>query len=85
MKKIVSVVLAIVMVFSITIPVFAQGQTTTNYDGNPVVIVRGIDFAGLTYEDGTKAYDYTVNGEAKAQGEALIRELTEKGYRVKLQ
>jgi hypothetical protein len=55
MKKIVSVVLAIVMVFSITIPVFAQGQTTTNYDGNPVVIVRGIDFAGLTYEDGTKA------------------------------
>ncbi len=55
MKKIVSVVLAIVMVFSITIPVFAQGQSTVNYDGNPVVIVRGIDFAGLTYEDGSKA------------------------------
>ena len=55
MKKIISVVLAIVLVFSITIPVFAQGQTTANYDGNPVVIVRGIDFAGLTYEDGSKA------------------------------
>ena len=55
MKKIVSVVLAVVLVFSITIPVFAQGQSSANYDGNPVVIVRGIDFAGLTYEDGSKA------------------------------
>ena len=55
MKKIVSVVLAVVLVFSITIPAFAQGQNANNYDGNPVVIVRGIDFAGLTYEDGSKA------------------------------
>lgn len=61
MKKIVSVVLAIVMVFSITIPVFAQGQSTVNYDGNPVVIVRGIDFAGLTYEDGSKALSVDLN------------------------
>ncbi len=55
MKKIVSVVLAVVLVFSVTIPAFAQGQSAVNYDGPPVVIVRGIDFAGLTYENGSKA------------------------------
>ncbi len=61
MKKIVSVILAVVLVFSITIPAFAQGQSTVNYDGNPVVIVRGIDFAGLTYEDGSKALNVDLN------------------------
>ncbi len=55
MKKIVSVFLAVVMVFTVAVPVFAQGQNTVNYDGNPVIVVRGIDFAGLTYEDGSKA------------------------------
>ncbi len=55
MKKIVSVFLAVVMVFAVALPAFAQGQNTVNYDGNPVIVVRGIDFAGLTYEDGSKA------------------------------
>ena len=58
MKKLISVLLAIVMVFAITVPAFAaEGDATisNSYDGNPVIIVRGIDFAGLTYEDGEKA------------------------------
>ncbi len=55
MKKLVSVILAVAMICSIAVPAFAQGESTVDYDGNPVVIVRGIDFAGLTYEDGSKA------------------------------
>ena len=58
MKKLLSVLLAIVMIFTITVPAFAAQNTETgaeNYDGNPVIIVRGIDFAGLTYENGEKA------------------------------
>ena len=58
MKKLLSVLMAIVMIFTITVPAFAaEGDATTSnsYDGNPVIIVRGIDFAGLTYENGEKA------------------------------
>ncbi len=58
MKKILSVLLAIVMTFTITVPAFAadsNATTSDSYDGNPVIIVRGIDFAGLTYENGEKA------------------------------
>jgi len=44
------------MVFSLCSPVFAAEETVTDYDGNPVVIVRGIDFGGLVnLDDGTKA------------------------------
>ena len=61
MKKVLSVLLAIVMIFTITVPAFAAQKTATaaeNYDGNPVIIVRGIDFAGLTYvSSGKKALD----------------------------
>ncbi len=62
MKKIVSVLLAIALVFTITVPAFAAQETaiaSENYDGNPVIIVRGIDFAGLTYENGNKALNIT--------------------------
>ncbi len=58
MKKLLSVFLAIVMIFTITVPAFAVDgdvPVENSYDGNPVIIVRGIDFAGLTYENGEKA------------------------------
>ena len=55
MKKLISVLLAAAMVFSLVVPSFAQEDVTADYDGCPVIIVRGIDFAGLTYEDGSKA------------------------------
>lgn len=61
MKKIISVLLAIVMIFTITIPAFAvegDAETVNSYDGNPVIIVRGIDFAGLTYKNGEKALNF---------------------------
>ncbi len=61
MKKILSVFLVIVMMFTITVPAFAAEDASgaESYDGNPVIIVRGIDFAGLTYADGTKALDFS--------------------------
>ncbi len=56
MKKLVSVILAVSLLFAICIPAFAvEAKTQSNYNGLPVIIVRGIDFAGLTYPDGTKA------------------------------
>ncbi len=61
MKKIISVLLVALMLFSVTIPAFAaenEGGAAVSYDGNPVIIVRGIDFAGLTYEDGSKALTF---------------------------
>ncbi len=62
MKKFISIFMSLVMAFTICIPAFAADDYVyeTDYDGNPVIIVRGIDFAGLTYEDGTKALQ--VNG-----------------------
>ena len=56
MKKVFSVILAITLLFSMCIPAFAVEEAKeSNYNGLPVIIVRGIDFAGLTYPDGTKA------------------------------
>ena len=56
MKRVFSVILAITLLFSMCIPAFAvEAKTQSNYNGLPVIIVRGIDFAGLTYPDGTKA------------------------------
>ena len=56
MKRIFSVILVITLLFSMCIPAFAvEAKTQSNYNGLPVIIVRGIDFAGLTYPDGTKA------------------------------
>lgn len=56
MKKVVSIILAITLLFAMCVPAFATGtKSESNYNGLPVIIVRGIDFAGLTYPDGTKA------------------------------
>ncbi len=58
MKKIISVLLTVVMLFAMSVPAFAADGNQVpaqEYEGNPVVIVRGIDFAGLTYEDGSNA------------------------------
>ncbi len=56
MKKVVSIILAVTLLFAMCVPAFATGtKSESNYNGLPVIIVRGIDFAGLTYPDGTKA------------------------------
>lgn len=51
MKKIISVILAVTMIFTLMIPSFARNQA----EEYPVIIVRGIDFGGLTHEDGSPA------------------------------
>ncbi len=56
MKKVISVILAFTLLLAMSVPAFAvDGKSESNYNGLPVIIVRGIDFAGLTYPDGTKA------------------------------
>ncbi len=55
MKKICALMLSLIMVFSMCVPAFAAETQENAYDGNPVVIVRGIDFGGLTYLDSGEA------------------------------
>ncbi len=55
MKKLISFVLAIVLTFSLCVPAFAAEEATVKYDGDPIVVVRGIDFAGLVNADGSSA------------------------------
>ena len=61
MKKILALLLSAVMVFSICSPVLAAEEAAPDYEGNPVVIVRGIDFTSLVnLKDGTKAMQVDV-------------------------
>lgn len=63
MKKFISILLTVLMVFTLSVPAFAadgDAAADENYDGPPVVVVRGIDFAGLTYEDGSKALTFNI-------------------------
>lgn len=53
MKKLIALVLALVLSFSLCIPAFAAEETAT--PERPIVVVRGIDFAGLVKEDGSSA------------------------------
>ena len=61
MKKFVSFILALVMAFSVAVPSFAAEEAEKAYDGDPIVIVRGIDFGGLIHEDGSKALAFNFN------------------------
>lgn len=60
MKRIISVLLCLVMAFSLAVPSFAAETEAADYDGYPVVIVRGINFTGLLNEDGTKALQFSL-------------------------
>ncbi len=61
MKKVISLVLACIMLFGLTIPAFAADNTATaDYDNTPVVIVRGIAFGSLTYDDGSLALNVDI-------------------------
>ncbi len=53
MKKLIAVVLALVLSFSLCIPAFAAEETAQ--PERPIVVVRGIDFAGLINADGSSA------------------------------
>ena len=60
MKKIIALVLSLVMVFGMAIPAFAADTAENDYDGYSVIVVRGIDFGGLTYEDGSLALNVDI-------------------------
>ena len=61
MKKVLALLLSVIMVFSLCSTAFAAQEDVTAYNGNPVVIVRGIDFGSLTYTDsGEKAMKVNV-------------------------
>ena len=87
MKKLFSVFLAALLTFTMCVPALATEETVMKYEGDPVVIVRGIDFGGLVHGDGSKAlqfkiedlldflYDFaydTVKGEDDAFETALL-------------
>ncbi len=56
MKKTISLILALVMVFMMSVPAFAADRVNgdnyykPDYDGYPVIVVRGINFGGLSYK-----------------------------------
>lgn len=57
MKKVISLLLSAIMLFSLCVPASAADTATeaVEYDGDPIVIVKGIDFASLVKEDGSNA------------------------------
>lgn len=57
-KKTLSVVLVILMIAGTMPMAFATETQTVEYDGDPIVVVRGIDFAGLVKSDGSKAISF---------------------------
>ena len=57
-KKTLSVVLVILMVAGTMPMAFAEETSAVAYDGDPIVVVRGIDFAGLVKADGSKAISF---------------------------
>ena len=87
MKKVISLILSIVMIFGLVTVAFAgeenNGSNTdaVEYDGYPLVIVRGMDLNGIYYEYGTENQEKAFKGvEAKdiisvlfkAIGQAII-------------
>ncbi len=56
MKKLLSIFLALVMLFCMSLPVTAvTDDGAESYDGYPLVVVRGIDFGGFYLEDKSPA------------------------------
>ena len=67
MKKIISIVLAVAMVFTMSAPAFAQGNeehNPTECENIPVIVVRGMDFGGLYTDVGTENQAPAINVDA---------------------
>ena len=58
MKKLVALMLSAILMLSLFVPAFAVEEKPEPYNGDPIVIVRGIDFGGLIHEDGSKALKF---------------------------
>lgn len=55
LRKSLSILLAVLMIVASMPMAFATETKAAEYDGDPIVVVRGIDFAGLVNGDGSKA------------------------------
>lgn len=82
MKKLLSLILSIVLIFTVTVPALAaSSQEVTEHD--PVVLVRGMDFGNVMLDPGTdeqrKAVDFSVSTIFSAVAESSIITRTIKG------
>lgn len=82
MKKVISLILALIMIFTLAMPGFAAQDKAANdkaYDGYPVIIVRGINFGGLIYKsDGSLAMSFKAEDIFKLIGNLLKGALIDK-------
>ena len=59
MKKFISLFLSLIMILTVTVPASAVTEKDgTNYEGYPLVVVRGIDFGGFYLEDKSPAISF---------------------------
>lgn len=72
MKKIISLVLVLVLTFTMAVPAFAaqdEKASDSTYDGYPIIIVRGINFGGLIYKSsGSLAMNFKAEDVFKLLG-----------------
>ena len=52
-RKILSVILALIMALSVSVTAFAETEKAPEYDGYPLILIRGMDFNGIYYKLGT--------------------------------
>ncbi len=67
MKKVISLLLAAVMLFSFAVPSYAaeEKHETESCEDVPVILVRGMDFGGLYLDYGTENQQPAINTDAK--------------------
>ena len=78
MKKLISILLAVVMTFSLMVPAFAQNDEKCDCGKTPVIVVRGLDFGGLYFnpddaENRTPVLSVDAKGIIGAVFKALIK------------
>lgn len=78
MKKLISLLLAAVMAFSVMVPAFAENDETCDCGNTPLIVVRGLDFGGLYFnpddaENRTPTISVDAGGIIGAVFKALIK------------
>lgn len=65
MKKVISIILSVVMIFTMLVPSFAAEKVSSDECGNyPVVLIRGMDFGGLYVDYGMESEQPALNVDA---------------------
>ena len=90
LRKSLSILLAVIMILASMPMAFATETKAAEYDGDPIVVVRGIDFMGLVNGDGSKAISIEIGkifnaitdigiGTVKGDKDAVINALIKFG------